>query len=154
MSTKEPLSEFRRKSTLNKLLYTGQIALRWIAVATMICSWVIGYFLIRRLPLECLSFTTNFWVWTLMCVGWSSGVVDVLSGLLGRHASRFDGSDTFITMLMTSGTTLASVAAVVVWHGRIVSLAWIAFISVEVQRFVLVAFLRKRGIWRGHLPGK
>jgi O-antigen/teichoic acid export membrane protein len=138
---------------LEDLLFTGRRALQWMAVATMLGSWMIGYFLIIRIHYDSLSHTTIFWAWTIMCVGWSIGVwmsfLDCWVTGIG-----YVGTDTVVVMAVTLASTLASVAAVVVWHAGLVTLASIALIAVIVQRTILVLFLHRNGLWKRNLSGR
>ncbi len=145
---------------LGRLLVTGRKLLRWMAVATFVVAWISGYLLIRTLPLHELSFGTVLWAWTLMCAGWSLGVwmsyLDCWAAGLG-----YVGWDTLITMSVTAGTMLANIAAVYL-GGGLLTLAWIALVSVLVQRALLVMFLRRRkaevfalvGAWCGETARK
>jgi O-antigen/teichoic acid export membrane protein len=128
--------------SLGNLLVTGRRVLQCMAVATFLIAWVSGYFLIRTVPVHSVSWTKLLCAWTLMCAGYGIGVwlsyLDCWIAGVG-----FVGWDTLISTGFAFATTVSYIVAVLL-GGGLLSLASISVAAALLQRFALMAFLRRR----------
>jgi O-antigen/teichoic acid export membrane protein len=135
------LSEEPRRQIAD-LVESGRKLYRYLAVGSFVASVIPGYFMIGRLDLNTVQFSTAWAAWVVLCASYSIGLwASVWSCVL--QGMGYVGWNSVIAAAITSLTLLAQLI-VVFAGGGLVGLAISAAIGALLQRSVFVRFARAR----------
>lgn len=135
------ISEGPQREIAN-LVESGRRLYRYLAIGSFLASTIPGYFLIGRLELNTVEFSTAWAAWVVLCASYCMGLwTSVWTCML--QGMGFVGWNAVLTSAIISLTLVVQII-VVFAGGGLIGLAITAASGALLQRFVFVRFARAR----------